>query len=414
MSKKSTAKARLELNAQPFIDAANRAADVGKGLGNVLRSAVGSAMGNIAAIGFTNLMQTAARATFGNVAATFKLAEEMATLSKRTGLAAESIEAYKFALEKGITVDQAKDLLGDRIKALGENADAFRTIAIKLDAAGMRFQAFWIGVAEEFAPIITLVLDRLEELDLADWGSAFAKPIADTISGIYEMAQDGDLWTFLGDALKAGLQQAGNVIVWLGDLTWNTLSAVFKGLGKYFGETLKWELEYAAARLSLIVAKNAGQLGDLDYNKVVATLDDAMSKRRGSLAKEFADPVKEAWSNTKMQDVFGFKDTAARVAKVWTAAVDEGTKKAKDAYQKVKDNPTGDTRVIKGVFGNVDSLQSIGGGGGVGTGLVGVLQETQRQTYVMEQIRDLLGVPPATQSIPARALFTPALAVGTL
>ena len=68
----------------------------------------------------------------------------------------------------------------------------------------------------------------------------------------------------------------------------------------------------------------------------------------------------------------------------------------KDAFARIKDTQQADTtniKKIKPVFGEVDSLSSVGGGGGVGTGLTGVLDESRRQTRLQEQMVALLAPP---------------------
>lgn len=394
MSKKSEAKARLSLDARPFIDAAKNAADAAGKLGGVMKAAIGSALGNLAAMGAANVLQRLTGTITQNVTEAFKLGDAYAKLAAETGLAADKLVAYKFALEHGITIQEAERLLGEKGEILGRNAKLFRDITIRFTAAGERLKNFWLGVAEKIAPTLLPLLDRLEGLDLADWGRRFAEPIANAIAAITEMATDGDLWKWMGDALSAALRQSGNVIVWLGDLTWNILAQVFTNLATYFRELLSAEIDLAVFRMGMKMAVQTGKLDQATADRYTKNVEAQAFKFKQSIAANLGQGVAEAAKSTQMRDLFNFAPLAARVAKTYQAAAKEGREKAAAAAAKVgtDEDPRRDIRMMRGTFGEGDSLTQVGGGGGISTGLVGVLQETQRQTRILEQIRDLFGM----------------------
>jgi hypothetical protein len=68
----------------------------------------------------------------------------------------------------------------------------------------------------------------------------------------------------------------------------------------------------------------------------------------------------------------------------------EADAKGKQLTDQAQKNPYGNLFAMKGVFGEASSMASVGGGGGVSSGLMGVLDEARAQTNLQRQMVDLL------------------------
>lgn len=259
----------------------------------------------------------------------------------------------------------------------------------------------------------------------------------------------------IGPLLGASLKTVGNTIVYLGQMLTDVLTAAFEDGGLLFGKALWSGLlsvgskivEYLirifatpVAALTALMAKAISELieslpdwakpeGMKDFK--AASLDELMEeslnsygggkaaemfKKQGEeAAQEFKDAagqltkkVGDAAKSTEFKDYFGasesikeagkkFKDAASTEFKDKSGAgalQNELADIFKGALGRVKTQNKVNTKSIKGVspvFGSADSLASVGGGGGVGTGLMGVLDEAKRQTRLQERMVDLLG-----------------------
>ena len=148
-------------------------------------------------------------------------------------------------------------------------------------------------------------------------------------------------------------------------------------------------------------AKEAGDRFNDAFGRMSDKIGDAASKTEfkdvtgaGDNMAKAMSKFKDSLMNTQFIDKFGAGEKKEEIALI-----------LKDAFDRIKKTTKPDTTNIKGikpVFGSSDSLASVGGGGGVGTGLMGVLDESKRQTRLQEQMVSLLqgsgGIEGATPS----------------
>lgn len=92
---------------------------------------------------------------------------------------------------------QAAKEVGAQAAIMDRNSALFDDISDKLALAGLKIQGFFIGFADQVAPVIQPLLDWFAGQDLAAQGQAFGKSIATAI----QMLIDGSIWGALGDTL---------------------------------------------------------------------------------------------------------------------------------------------------------------------------------------------------------------------
>ena len=80
---------------------------------------------------------------------------------------------------------------------MARNAALFDDISDKLATAGLKVQGFFVGVADQVAPVLQPLLDWFASQDLAAQGQAFGKSVATVI----QMLVDGTVWNALQDGL---------------------------------------------------------------------------------------------------------------------------------------------------------------------------------------------------------------------
>lgn len=92
---------------------------------------------------------------------------------------------------------QAAKEVGAQADIMNRNAALFDDISDKLNLAGLKIQGFFVGFADQVAPVIQPLLDWFAGQDLAAQGEAFGKSIATAI----QMLVDGTLWGALKDGM---------------------------------------------------------------------------------------------------------------------------------------------------------------------------------------------------------------------
>jgi hypothetical protein len=92
---------------------------------------------------------------------------------------------------------QAAQEVGAQAAIMDRNAALFDDISDKLALAGLKIQGFFVGFADQVAPVIQPLLDWFAGQDLAAQGQAFGKSVATAI----QMLVDGTIWNALGDGM---------------------------------------------------------------------------------------------------------------------------------------------------------------------------------------------------------------------
>lgn len=135
-------------------------------------------------------------------------------------------------------------------------------------------------------------------------------------------------------------------------------------------------------------------LGEASSGKIA----EWKKKTADALKTEGADPekakslVEDMWNSMKngaqfkIADDFGKGKTEARIKETIEAAFKTG----KELTEEARRNTYKNNFAMPGVFGETNSMTAVGGGGGVSSGLMGVLDEARAQTNLQRQMVDLL------------------------
>lgn len=294
----------------------------------------------------------------GNITSTLQFSEELANLSHATGLAAGAFLTLGFAREKGISNERAAKLLGAEAKVLSENAGLFRDASIKLAVIGERMKGFWLGITEKAAPLLDRVFDKIITFDFVSWGEKIAKPFIDIGAFLFQVISDG------------------------------RLAQTMKNLGAVLAGALANALNYAAD----VGLKVFGYMADV----LVVKMENAFKHAIGFNKRDKDMP------DTPLIPEFKFDDkTLADLNKLianWKKSIADfnaqsgNNREDKLEYTKPYQN-----------FG-VDSLQSIGGGGGVGGGSMSLIDTANKQLDVQNGMLNALNkiVASGLQSIKER------------
>lgn len=398
MAKKSAATAIIGLDYSQF----EQASKAVTAIANVIQGSISSAIGNVAATAINRF----ASSIQDSVTSAFKLGEEMANLSRRTGVATEQYIKFKMAMERGITSDEAAIILGNNAKILARNADVFRDITLKFTATGERIQGFFYGVAERIAPVLNPLLDRLIALDLSQWGQAFAGPIADAVAIIVQLAEDGTLWETIGKAFQLAILSGADALEYIGKIGSEILNAAVAGgfdagvmhaievwqeftkwvgvafesiiskIGDYFYKTFidVLGLVYEIFDMAGEISKMLGLESASEVDARIAARAEDLQNRKNSLGQGPAFPTVsyspgDSFSDTlekilKNAGPFQFSEQTKEGIQGFTSTVS----KALADFLEKNSSPSSfsnQTPLSKESFG-VDSLTAVGGGGGVG------------------------------------------------
>jgi len=274
----------------------------------------------------------------GNIASTLRFSEELANLSHATGLAAGAFLTLGFAREKGISNERAAKMLGAEAKAISDNASLFRDASIKLAVVGEKMKGFWLGVTEKAAPLLDKVFDKIIEFDFVSWGERIAKPFADIGAYLFQVLSDGRLAQVL---MQLGAVLAGalaNAFHYVYELATTLFDHMVDRLSVRLENAFKYATSFSYIKAPMPEMPKLPKFGFdtrtlADFEKVVADWKSTLTKFDES-------------SGVNRKDPFEFKKP----------------------YQN---------------FG-VDSLQAIGGGGGVGGGTMSLIDTANKQLDVQQ------------------------------
>lgn len=231
MAKKGTATAYIGLDYSAFEQSAKAVSR----MVNVMAGAVSSAIGNVAATAFNNIagaIRNFAGSIKQNIQDVYKMGEELANLSKRTGVATDQYLAFRMALEKGITRDEAAQIIGDNAEILSKNADIFRDITIKFEAVGLRLKGFWIGLAEKISPVLSKLLDERIAVNLVTAGQKFGESLSKAVTIIYNLVKDGGVTKALSLSFQIAVEYLRSGLIWAVESFSKAIVAVVPEIGK--------------------------------------------------------------------------------------------------------------------------------------------------------------------------------------
>lgn len=403
MAKTGSASATIGLDYSAFEQGGKAVLEISLKMSNFLKNTLAVAAGTVIGSAFTaaaGAIKSFVGSIRSSLADIFSQGEAMANMAHATGMATDAYMKFRLAGEKGISVTEAGELLGRNAEIMRKDASIFRDISLKLYAVGERIQGFWLGVADKIAPVLNPLLDRLTALDLSTWGQAFAKPIADAVAIIYQLALDGQLWKTMGELAAAAFKYAGEVLGKLVSLFASEgFSIALKSLVAQLSPIGSWMGDFFAAALSNAF-NIAGRILVAYGNSFFNLIDRAMVALGVTTEEHAADNAAERAQNANAAfgplnlptapTITGVADFGKALKDAFTSVQfgnEELNSKLADALSKfeakAKDATAFSNRTAVQNFG-VSSLAAVGGGGGVGRG--GLLDEAARQTRLQESM----------------------------
>lgn len=326
---------------------------------------------------------------------------------------------------------EAASQVGAQAGILSKDAMLFDDVSDKLALAGLKVQGFFVGVADQVAPVLKPILDGLANMDFSQMG----QQLGSVIALLMQAFSDGKVGAILFSSIKIALMNAGNFFV---DL-WKAQTAMigqllveaFKNAGMVF-DILKdpnfWKgmgnqiLGIAKSFIALMLdgvamildkLKNIPGLGKLG-GAADAVRERAKEYRTGG--KESLDTARgQAWTSigeramNRMGDaiknigaaeigqfgtskIFDTSKDQSAIDKIWAGISSNVQAVSEKSLAEAKGAPSGlpGIEMDMGAKVGVNSLQRIGGGGGAGSGGDPLLYENQRQTGILAKIEQHL------------------------
>lgn len=124
--------------------------------------------------------------------------------------------------------DDAAEQLGSQAQILGRDAALFDDVSDKLEATGVKVRGFWVGVADQVAPVLKPLLDQFMKMDLASWGQKAGEAVA----FIVQAFADGKIGDILFTSAKIAFANAVNFLA-------GAIMAVAQALWQAMEESIK-------------------------------------------------------------------------------------------------------------------------------------------------------------------------------
>jgi hypothetical protein len=150
--------------------------------------------------------------------------DALATPAERT---AAAMDIFGRSGGKMLTLFADSGAMGDAARQLGsqasimrDNAAMFDRISDGLNAAGLKIQGFFVGMASQIGPVIEPLIDLFHGADIAALGEQFGNVVAQFIQSL----TDGSLWSIMGQSAMIQISNAVNFL-------WKGLQATFQSVG---------------------------------------------------------------------------------------------------------------------------------------------------------------------------------------
>lgn len=227
---------------------------------NALGIAAGVAAAGVASIALAGIAVGRQLFDLSKQAADF--GSEIFDASEKTGLAAESISAMKFAADQsGSSLEQVTSGIAKFSKTVGAAADGSKQAAANLKALGLEPQEALNDLDAALAKVMKRIVDAkpgVEQMTLAQ--KAFGKSGADLLPFLKSF--DGDLEGLIKRAKELGVtidDEAARAADEFGDQL-DTLSAQFAGVGRTIGSAFMPIFMQMATATSDWAVRNKGEI----------------------------------------------------------------------------------------------------------------------------------------------------------
>ena len=196
---------------QEFINAGKSAEDIGPAFAKMAKSIHGDAAGEtIEKLGFNldDLKRKTPAEQFRALGAAINGVKDP---SQRAAIAMEIFGRNGAELLSVFASDgfgEASEQIGSQAEILGRDADLFHDVSDKLSATGVKVRGFWVGLADQVAPVLKPLLDGFMKVDLASWGQEAGKAVA----FIVQAFADGKVCDILFTSAKIAFANAVNFL----------------------------------------------------------------------------------------------------------------------------------------------------------------------------------------------------------
>jgi len=102
----------------------------------------------------------------------------------------------------------AAQQVGSQAQLLARDAALFDDVSDKLGATGLKVRGFWVGVADQVAPVLKPLLDQFMKMDFANWGQKAGEAVA----FIVQAFADGKVGDILFTSAKLAFANAVNFL----------------------------------------------------------------------------------------------------------------------------------------------------------------------------------------------------------
>ena len=196
---------------QEFINAGKSAEDIGPAFAKMAKSIHGDAAGEtIEKLGFNldDLKRKTPAEQFRALGAAINGVKDP---SQRAAIAMEIFGRNGAELLSVFSSDgfgEASEQIGSQAEILGRDADLFHDVSDKLNATGVKVRGFWVGIADQVAPVLKPLLDGFMKVDLASWGQQAGQAVA----FIVQAFADGKVCDILFTSAKIAFANAVNFL----------------------------------------------------------------------------------------------------------------------------------------------------------------------------------------------------------
>lgn len=326
---------------------------------------------------------------------------------------------------------EAAGQVGEQAGLLSKDAALFDDVSDKLALAGIKVQGFFVGVADQVAPVLKPILDGLANMDFSQAGQQLGTILANLVGAF----SDGKIGEILFTSLKIALMNAGNFLIDMFKVEAMAIGQMFmeafknsalvfqvltsadfwKGMGNAWMTMAKAFIGFMMDGIAIMLDKLRNVPGLKFLGGAADSLRETAQGYRsgagqsraasldqfGAIGEKVMGRMGEAIKNVTVagasqfgtSKVFDTSKEQASLDKVWSGISSNVQAVSAKALADAAGSPT-KGEAINFDAGSakigVNSLQRIGGGGGVGGGGDPLLSENQRQTGILAKIEQHL------------------------
>ena len=340
--------------------------------------------------------------------------------------------------------EEAAQQIGSQAQILGRDAALFDDVSDKLSATGVKVRGFWVGVADQVAPVLKPLLDQFMKLDLASWGQQAGEAVAFIVQAFADGKVGDILFTSAKIAFANAVDFLAGALMAVAQALWQALVESIKNAITIFEilTTADFWVGLGTALMGIaqgfIALLLEGVAKLLDYLKDVPLVGDKIgdgAQKIRETAQGFRDAGQEHCdtgtdllapsvdkATQRVSDAFagigkafseGYDKGQSLIdTSDWQQHLDETIDGVMARVQSVSEQSRADTKPRKENIGAFDedldakkkpstsALQRIGGGGGVARHDPDAA-DRRKQLRLLEQIRDAVKQKPQDRHAPA-------------